>query len=190
MKHRTRDLRPQTGSPDSEAALISEVARLADAGHPERSLHLLAAANLSTDATRNARGACQLRLNRIEDAVRTLRTLVLPANCTWMKPELPVVYRTNFITALLLAQQPAGGKELMEQMSEQNHPSVIRLRETLECWEHGLSWWQWFNWKTGLIPNVPIPLNFIPGEFFELNVPLSKSSPQIVMDDGTKSQAV
>ena len=190
MKHQTRYFRPHGGAPNSAAAIVSEVARLADGGRPEQALHLLSTANLYTDATRNARGVCLLRLNRTDDAVRTLRTLVLPANCTWMKPELPVVYRTNFITALLLARQPGGGEELIVQMPEQDHPSVIRLREAMQCWVHELSWWQWLNWKPGLIPDVPVSLNFVPGEFFDPVVPQSTAPLQVVTHDGAKTQAV
>ena len=113
MKNRMHHLKIHGDSADSTRSLISTVARTADAGQLEQALHLLAAANQNSNETRNARGVCQMRAGRIPDAVRTLRSLVLAPNCTWMKPDLPVIYGTNFVTALLLAGQPGGGQDLL-----------------------------------------------------------------------------
>ena len=167
MKKQNTHVRKQGGTAESKVSMVSEVARLADAGQLDQALHLLNSVNTVSDSERNARGVCLMRMSRIEDAVRTFRVLVLKPGCTWMKPELPVIYRSNFATALLLAGHPNGCLDMLEDIVEQDHPSVIQLRSTLERWSHGLSWWQWFNWKTGIEPNVPVAVDFLPGEFFD-----------------------
>ena len=186
MKHRRTHVSPV----DTSSALVNVVARTADAGHLENALHLLAAANQNTNETRNARGVCLMRIGRISDAVRTLRSLVLAPNCTWMKPDLPVIYGANFVTALLLAGQPGGGRDLLREIAQQEHPSVIRLWEALKDWERGLTWWQWLNWKTGLVPDVPIELKFVPGEFADPIVTTPTVTPPVEAGDAAKTQAV
>ena len=34
--------------------------------------------------------------------------LVLNPGCTWMRPDLPLVYKTNYATALVLGGNPSG----------------------------------------------------------------------------------
>jgi hypothetical protein len=84
-----------------------------------------------------------------------------------MKPGLPVIYRTNFSTALLLGGLPLGARETLAEIEEKNHASVIRLREALVRWEKGLSWWQRLNWKCGIAPDVSVTLDFVPGDFVD-----------------------
>ena len=150
----------------AEAVLLN-VARLADAGQADKALALLSNSGLNSDAARNARGVCLLRLGRIDDALRLFRSLSIPNDCTWMKPELPVIYRTNFCTALLLAGHAGGARELLRSMIEQSHPSVLRLRQVLNEWQSTLSFWQKVQWKLGLELEVPVTVRFVPGEFAE-----------------------
>ncbi|MEQ9407099.1 MAG: tetratricopeptide repeat protein [Fuerstiella sp.] len=145
--------------------LVNKAIRLSEAGQFEDALRLLATGTSAAPEIRNARGVCLLRLGRAEDAVRTFRALVVPSGCTWMNKELPVHYRTNFSTALLLAGLPLGAKETLHEIPEKYHPSVLRLQAALASWVRGLSWWQRLNWKMGLAPDVPVRLDFLPGEF-------------------------
>jgi hypothetical protein len=189
MKNRMR-FRSSNGSADSTVALVSEAARLTDFGRPEQALHLLNQANDYSDAARNARGVCLLRLHRIDDAVRTFRAFVLATGGTWCKPDLPIIYRTNFATALLLAGHPRGCLDILGDINQEQHPSMVRLQDALKVWQRGLSWWQWINWKTGIDPNSPVQLDFFPGEFFEAATGAATTPLLPPTNDVAESQAV
>ncbi|REJ90632.1 MAG: tetratricopeptide repeat protein [Planctomycetota bacterium] len=144
--------------------LLHKVAQLLSEGQPAQALALLDRSNLNSPAFVNARGVCLMRLTRLDDALRLFRSLVLAPGCMWMKPDLPVIYRTNFATILLLTNHPAGCLDVLREVSERDHPSVIRLKRTLEEWVAGLSWHHWMAWKLGLEPSVPVQIDYAPGE--------------------------
>ncbi len=156
-----------TTTEPASAAAVQQAARLADTGKSQEALRLLASESNSSNEVLNARGVCLMRLGRIDDAIRVFRSLVLPSGCIWMKPELPVIYRVNFATALLLSQRPLGVRDTLCEMHEQDHPSVVRLRDALHAWEKHLPAWQRLLWKVGYTPSVPICISFVPGEFVE-----------------------
>lgn len=148
-------------------AMIQRVAAMADSGFPDKALMMLNRMRTNTDAERNARGVCLLRLGRIEESLRQLRSLVLRTNCTWMRPELPVIYRANLCTALILAGHLVGASELLASIDEQHHPSVMRLKQTMGHWKKRLSFWQRIQWELGLEPEVSVILDFKPGDFLD-----------------------
>lgn len=143
------------------------------AGKYQRALELLTPAQRD-DRTRNTRGVCLIRLGRIEDAIRLFRELVLQGGCTWTRPDLPTVYKTNFATALLLGGHSDGCMDILRDLKDENHPSVLRLQAAVKQWTKTLSWWQRLNWWLGKIApsNRPVTLDFPPGDFdFELTLP-------------------
>lgn len=156
---------PSSGS--RSESVVKKVASLADAGQLEQAIHQLASSNLLTGDIRNARGVCLMRMGRVDDAVQLYRSLVLMSGCTWMMPNLPVIYRTNFATALLMSGRRIGCLDCLLEITERDHPSVVRLRKALRDWEHGFDWRQWLCWKIGVEPRVPVALSFPPGDFFE-----------------------
>jgi hypothetical protein len=91
---------------------------------------------------------------------------VLAPGCTWMRPG-PIIYKTNYATALLLAQHPAGCSEILEEIGCDEDPAVRALRSALRRWESQLSWWQKLNWRIGRVEprNRPVTIDFSPGEF-------------------------
>lgn len=170
MKHKlqSRGQKKDYASEESEfEAKLLDAIQTAEAGHPDRALAELARLQLNTDAVRNARGVCLLRIGRYDDAIQLFRRLVLAPGCTWMKTDLPVIYLTNFCTALLLGGHPAGSYDCLCEIAERNHPSVIRLLAALKQWERSLPWWPRMLWKLGVDPGASIEVEFTPGEFFE-----------------------
>lgn len=167
--------------------LLREAMRLAESGRSDQALAVLNRSNMNTDAIRNTRGVCLLRLGRAEDALRIFRSLVLAAGNTWMKRDLPVVYRTNFCTALLLTGRAAGCWDALTEIDERDHPSVVRLRETLDRWRRGLKGWSWLVWKMGSDPSVPVTLDFVAGDFGD---PQNALSDQAVNCDRSRPEAV
>jgi hypothetical protein len=135
----------QGGAPSADPTLERAMRHVAS-GHYERALNLLDAAGRDAPI-RNARGVCLLRMGRYEDATRVLRELVLSPGCTWMRSDIPTLYKTNFATALFLGGHPAGCLEILAEIHEEKHPSVQRLRSAIKSWEKRLSWLQWLNWK-------------------------------------------
>ena len=154
------------------SAVLSEAIALADAGNPEGALKLLKADSKTTDVMINARSVCLMRLGRGEDARKALRPVVMSSECTWMKPEVPVIYRTNFCMALLLSGHPQGCLSVLTDMQEQDHPAVQRVRQTLESWKRSLTFWQRLQWKLGIEPEVLFVPDSVPGDFVEpLSIP-------------------
>lgn len=170
MKHKLQSRGQKSGNSSEESefeAKLLDAIQTAEAGHPDRALAELARLQLNTDAVRNARGVCLIRIGRYDDAIQMFRRLVLAPGCTWMKTDLPVIYRTNFCTALLLGGHPAGGYDCLCEIAERNHPSVTRLHAAVKQWERSLSWWPRLLWKLGVDPGASIEVEFTPGEFFE-----------------------
>ncbi|MBI1314785.1 tetratricopeptide repeat protein [bacterium] len=153
-----------TSQPANSPLVLADAA--AQAGDIQRALTILKAA-AATDAITNARGVCLMRQGRFDAALNLYRSLVVNQGCTWMREETPVIYRTNYCTALLLAGHPDGCVELLDSISAQTHPSVVRLRHSLNAWRSGLSLWQRLQWKLGLLPAVPVHLGFPPGDMLD-----------------------
>lgn len=157
-----------TGRNNSRRAqLLDRAIQLAAAGNPGESLQTLSHISEPSPEVINARGVCLMRLGRAAEAVRLFRSLVLTPNCTWMKAELPVIYRTNFSTSLMLAGMPMGARETLAEISEKSHPSVVRLQQAWNHWEQQLGLWQRFCLKLGLAPETPIAITFPAGDFID-----------------------
>lgn len=158
----------RTDSETSHAdAVIARAVCFANIGQFEQAIRHLTASHLHTDSIRNARGVCLMRMGKFDDAVQLYRSLVLMPGCTWMMPDMPVIYRTNFATSLLITGRRAGCLSCLREMTERDHPSVVRLQTAISEWEQCLTWWPWMFWKIGLEPKLPVSLSFPPGDFFE-----------------------
>lgn len=158
-----------------EDILYGRAWRLVQAQKYDAALRLLNSGPPS-DVFKNLKGVCLLRMGQYTSAVRVLRNLVLQTGCTWARRGIPVIFQTNLCTALLLAGHPLGCLELLADVQEQQHPSVLRLRRAIAAWKQELSFWQRVQWCCGLEPNHAVRLNFTPGDF-ETN--LGPLSPQV-----------
>ncbi|MCA9062054.1 MAG: hypothetical protein KDA96_03320 [Planctomycetaceae bacterium] len=147
--------------------------RLAEQGRCAEALGHLATA-ISSDQIRNARAVCLMRSGSVTAALEMLRGVVFRPGTLQQRDDIPVIYQTNFCTVLLLTGRPGGCREVLAEIRDQQHPSVLRLRETLRKWEKTLPFFQWLNWKMGVAPSVPVPVEFTPGEFIE---PSSTTAP-------------
>lgn len=118
-------------------------------------------------ATMNAIGVCLMRLGHIEEAVALYRGMVMKPGCTWVRPEVPKLYKINFATALLLGGTPAGCLSVLDEIRDPGCPLVQRLRAAIKTWEAGLPFWRRWDWRINRIdpPKCPIQVDFAPGEF-------------------------
>ena len=181
MNKRNRDghwkgtSQPGGGSPagqNDERKDLDRVIRYAENGNYQSAIALLRDTRHDPQLC-NAMGVCLMRVGRVEEAVRILRDLVLQPGCTWMIPNRPIVYKTNFATALLMSGRVSGCVEMLAEINREKHPSVIRLRMTIRRWERGLSFWQRLNWRLSQIDpaNRPVELDFAPGDFADPPAP-------------------
>ncbi len=151
----------------SSTSLVTKASQLVEAGQYNEALRVLASFGHPNDEVRNAICVCLMRMDRAAEAVRQYRSFVVQPGCMWTKPELPVIYRTNFAVALLLNGLTMGGRDTLGEILEQTHPSVVRLRTAMKKWEAKLPFSQWLSWKLGLVPATLVSIDFLPGEFFE-----------------------
>ena len=167
MKKNIGFTKPDDKSVPESQILVDRAIQFAEAGQSEKALQVLSNSHSASQEVLNARGVCLLRLARAEDALRVFRSLVLSAGGIWMKPELPVIYRSNFATSLLLRGNYLGVRQTLSEIPERTHPSVVRLLNSVSRWENSLTWWQRLGWRVGLAPDVPIKLDFSPGDIVD-----------------------
>jgi len=115
----------------------------------------------------NARAVCLMRLGRGDDAAQILRQLVMPAGCTWMRPDAPLIYKLNFATSLLLRGLPSGCLSTLREIHEPTHPTSIALQAAVQRWVKSLSPWSRFLWTIGGVEpdGCRVPIDFVPGLF-------------------------
>jgi hypothetical protein len=174
-KKETQDAAPSKSAMGPVEAALDRALRYADAGEYEKAFDQLANAGKSPQVM-NARGVCLLRLGRFDAATRIFREFLLNPGSTWMRPDLPTVYKANYATTLLMGGHPSGCLEMLHEIHDESHPSVQRLRGAIRQWESSLSFWQRLNWRIGKIEpdGRPVLLDFPPGDFSE---PVSTAHP-------------
>ncbi len=145
---------------------LERVIRKVSLGEHQQALDLLRKMG-DAAAVRNARGVCLMRLRRFDDALGVLGALVLKPGCTWVRAELPTIYKANYATALMLSGHPSGALEVLAEIRDETHASVRQLRAAIKKWESGLPFWQKLNWRFGRIEpaDCAVDIDFLPGEF-------------------------
>lgn len=150
------------------APTIQRAIQLAERGDCQGALQLLRSHGQDRE-TLNAIGVCLMRLGQVQEAIKLYRTMVLMPGCTWMRPELPTRYKTNFATALLLGGHPAGCLDMLEELKDDRSPMIERLHEAIQQWESTLGLWRWLDWRLCRVepPKAQIAIRFLPGEFVD-----------------------
>lgn len=87
----------------------------------------------------NARAVALMRAGYVREAVETCMRLALEPDSIALRPQLPIVFATNYATALLLDQNVEGALVVLRQVADDAHPTVQRLREHVRLWRAGLS---------------------------------------------------
>jgi hypothetical protein len=139
------------------------MARLFQEGHADKALSLAARAGVTSPWVTNALGVCHLRLGNAKAAVEVFRGLLLTGSLI-LREDVPTVFKTNYATALLAADNLAGCLRVLEELREEDNPAVQRLRAAIQRWQTSLSFWQKLNWYLGGQPARPLPLDFPLGE--------------------------
>jgi Flp pilus assembly protein TadD len=157
---------PKTADPPVAHLGLARIVELAESGKLDKALHL-ASPDIQDPVIRNARGVVLIRLGRYEEAIAWLRKLVMAANCTWMRPEIPVEYKINFATALLLGGKASGSKAILEEIQNESHPAVRQIRQALQAWYKAQPFWDRLRFRLWGIqrPDRPVTVDFSPGIF-------------------------
>src|SRR5690349_1413461 len=90
---------PQSGS---GSTLFQKAKSLLDSGRHDDALAALRNQAHADPWLRNLMGVCLLRSNRPEDAVELYRTVVWSGNGISLRDDIPIEFKTNFATGLLL----------------------------------------------------------------------------------------
>jgi hypothetical protein len=153
-----------SGWPPRSAELLANVDRLLRAGRPREAVDAIGDSYLPCPWTANALAVCHLRLGNSARAVRLLRYIAADHTSHELRADVPLVFKTNLATALLADGNVEGFLSTLDEIGEEDHPSVRRLRGVAAGWKDSLSAWQTFWWNTaGLVPRAPA-LGFPPGE--------------------------
>lgn len=143
--------------------LLNKVEVLLREEQTQKALDLIRRSRVSSDWVTNAVGVCLLRLGQVQPAVDVLRGLVLAVG-VHLKPDAPAVFKTNFATALLLADNVSGCLSALADVNDEQNPTVQRLRAAVRGWKEGLTFWQKVQWYMGGHPARKVELAFTPGD--------------------------
>ncbi len=155
--------RPSTrgNSTDSQFAetadLLDKVDVLLREGLTARAVEMLARAP-SSPWVSNALGVCQFRLGNIPVALGAFRSIALSGNL-FLQPDAPMVFKTNYAAALFASDNIDGGLRILNEIGDEQHPAVQKLREAVRRWRQSLTLWQRINWHMGGRPNRRLELD-------------------------------
>lgn len=144
-------------------SIYDRIQQLLDQNHPQEALNLIHHVNPDAAPMKNAQGVCLLRLGRIEDAISVLREIAFRGHVC-IPPDTPVVYQTNFATAMLMANNKEALINVIEHLDEEQHPAVARIKTAMRQWAKSLNPLQRVLSKAGIYPRKPIPIDFPPGD--------------------------
>ena len=150
--------------PKDVAELLRLVESLLSENRPTKAIEAVRLSKFSSVWIRNAAGVCHLRLGNVRSAVDVYRGFVLTPNNLMLRSDIPIVFKSNFATALIQDGNIPGCLNALGNCTATDHPAVGRLRMAIAEWKKGLTLWQRFNWFTGIQPDVPVVLNFPPGD--------------------------
>jgi hypothetical protein len=139
------------------------VRQFLDQGRPQEALNLLKHLGQNSASTKNIQGVCLLRLGKIHEAISILSEITFQGNVC-IPPDTPVVFQTNFATAMLMANNKEAAISVVERLDDKQHPAVARIKNAIKTWEKGLNIFQRLLSKAGIYPGKAIPVDFVPGD--------------------------
>ena len=143
---------------------LDRLQQLLDQSRADEALKLATGRGSGSPLDVNARAVCLMRIGRPEEAVKILRNIVLEGSSPYLKASAPVVFKSNFVTALALSGNPVGAYRALEDLREVAHPRLAELRLAIAQWVKTLSVWERVQWTCGIELNKPVLLSFPPGE--------------------------
>lgn len=105
-----------------------------------------------------------MRMDAAGGAIRIYRELVLGSGGLVLRSDVPVVYKTNYATALLRNGNVSGCVSILDEILDEQNQAVQKLRAAIRKWHSGLTFWGKLAWRLGSEPAEPIVLDFAPGD--------------------------
>ncbi len=128
---------------ENPAVLLDRVRQLLDEGKPEKAADVLHRIGSDSPAIRNAYAVCLLRMGEAEKAVSVHRRLLLPDDGLVLRDDASVLFKTNFAIALLMEKNISACAEILNDLKDEQTPSVKRLRDVVMRWRKSIRWWRW-----------------------------------------------
>jgi hypothetical protein len=142
---------------------IENIRELLIQNQPVEALKFIDRSGQHSPAMENAKCVCLMRIGRIEEAVTTLRDIVFQGHIC-IPSDVPVLYKINFATAMILSNQKDAAFPILKQIDEKEYPYVAKIKEAVRLWVKSLSLSEKCRYYLGLYPKKPITLDFPPGE--------------------------
>jgi len=139
------------------------VRQLLDQGRPQEALNLLKHLGQNAASSKNIQAVCLLRLGKIHEAISILSEITFQGNIC-IPPDTPVVFQTNFATAMLMANNKEAAISVVEHLDDKQHPAVSRIRNAIKTWGKSLNLFQRLLLRVGIYPGKAIPVDFVPGD--------------------------
>jgi len=144
--------------------VLARIRKLFDAGRPQEAAELIRRFGTAAPLMSNAYGVALMRSGEPARAIDVYRNLVISESGVCLRPDVPVFFKTNYATALLLTRNIAGCLSVLREINDEQHPEVVRLRAAIAEWKRTLGRWQRF-WLSiaGEASGKPVQLSFPPG---------------------------
>jgi hypothetical protein len=144
--------------PSEIVALLDKIQLLLDEQQPQHALDLIRRSKARSPWITNASAVCHMREGNLAIAIQSLRTLVLSG--LFIRPDLPVPFKTNYATALLASGDLNGCLNVLAEINHEDEPAVQRLRSAIRAWKSRLSLWQKLWWSVGGDVHRPVEIDF------------------------------
>lgn len=155
----------QETAESTHAATLRKVRALAEAGRLQEAFDLANRGGAADALLKNARGVCLMRMRQPEKAIRIYRELTLTGGGIVLRPNVPLIFKTNYATALLMSGNVGGGCEILHELRNEDHPRIAQLQAAVANWKAGLMLFQRLMWRLGNPPEIPVTIDFVPGDF-------------------------
>ena len=149
---------------DRVRGLYTKAVNLLEAQKPDEALAVLRNQAHSDPWLRNLAAVCLLRLKRPPEALDLLRPIIWSANGLELRSDVPIVFKTNFATGLLMQGHVSAALNILHAIGNDPHPAVARLRSAIDQWKGTLSFFGRCKQALGIDPGHPISLDAVPGD--------------------------
>lgn len=146
-----------------KSSAIEDIRELLNQNLPLEALKFIDHLGQKTSELENARGVCLMRAGKINEAVAALRENVFMGHIC-IPSDAPVLYKINFATAMILANNKSAAFSILAQLNKNEHPYISMLKESVNQWLKSLNILERLSYHFGFYSNKPINLDFQPGE--------------------------
>lgn len=154
-----KDAKAQS-TPAMEPTVREKVKELLQAGQPQKALGMIKNTDWLTEEPVNAKVVCLLRLGRPNEVLPLLRPYVVTNQNLLIKSSSAL--KVNFATALLLDGNVSGCLHILDEMHDEDNPTVQQLQTGIKQWRKGLLFRQVLLLYCSDRPKSPVKLDFQP----------------------------